>query len=91
MAEVWWEDALTGESTERPGGRKSLADRRAGEVKARAVWRPDRLGRTAKGLTTLLDELVTLKVNVVSLKGGIDLATPADRQRARQCGQLRDG
>jgi DNA invertase Pin-like site-specific DNA recombinase len=43
------------------------------------VWRLDRLGRTAKGLTALFDELVALKVNFVSLKDGIDLSTPAGR------------
>ncbi len=58
---------------------KLLADLRAGRVKTVVVWRLDRLGRTAKGLVGLLDELVTLKVNFVSLKDGIDLATPAGR------------
>jgi DNA invertase Pin-like site-specific DNA recombinase len=43
------------------------------------VWRLDRLGRTAKGLTALFDELVSLKVDFVSLKDGIDLRTPAGR------------
>ena len=57
------------------------------------TWRLDRLGRTAKGLTALFDELVALKVNFVSLKDGIDLGTPggpSDRQRAGVRGELRD-
>jgi DNA invertase Pin-like site-specific DNA recombinase len=41
------------------------------------VWRLDRLGRTAKGLTALFDDLVRRKVNLVSLRDGLDLSTPA--------------
>jgi DNA invertase Pin-like site-specific DNA recombinase len=58
---------------------KLLADIRSGKIKSVVVWRLDRLGRTAKGLTALFDELVMLKVNFVSLKDGIDLSTPAGR------------
>jgi DNA invertase Pin-like site-specific DNA recombinase len=43
------------------------------------VWRLDRLGRTAKGLLELLDELQRLGVGFVSLREGIDLNTPAGR------------
>lgn len=46
------------------------------------VWRLDRLGRTAKGLLTLLDELQVLGVGFVSLREGFDLATPAGRLMA---------
>ena len=46
------------------------------------VWRLDRLGRTAKGLTTLFDELTRRKINLVSLKDGLDLKTPAGRLMA---------
>ena len=46
------------------------------------MWRLDRLGRTASGLTALFDELVQRKVNFVSIKDGIDLATPAGRLMA---------
>jgi DNA invertase Pin-like site-specific DNA recombinase len=75
----WYVDKFTGKSMERPGMMKLLADIRGGRIKAVAVWRLDRLGRTAKGLTALFDELVALRVNFISLKDGIDLATPAGR------------
>ena len=42
----------------------------------------DRLGRTAKGLLTLLDELQPLNVGFVSLREGFDLSTPAGRLMA---------
>ena len=45
-------------------------------------WRLDRLGRTAKGLLTLLDELQALGVGFVSLREGLDLNTPAGRLMA---------
>lgn len=75
----WYSDTFTGKTLDRPGMTKLLADIRGGKVKALVVWRLDRLGRTAKGLTALFDELVVLKVNFVSLKDGIDLGTAAGR------------
>lgn len=52
---------------------------RKGEVSAVVCWRLDRLGRTAKGLTALFAELQERKVNLVSLRDGIDLNTSAGR------------
>lgn len=62
---------------ERPGLDRLLADVRSGKVTKVCVWRLDRLGRTAKGLLTLLDELQSLNVGFVSLREGFDLSTPA--------------
>lgn len=55
---------------------------RLGKVSALVVWRLDRLGRTASGLTKLFDELQLRKVNLVSMKEGLDLSTPAGRMMA---------
>jgi DNA invertase Pin-like site-specific DNA recombinase len=57
----------------------SRADVKVSKV---CVWRLDRLGRTAKGLLTLLDELQVLGVGFVSLREGFDLSTPAGRLMA---------
>src|SRR5208283_2571610 len=46
------------------------------------VWRIDRLGRTARGLTALFACLQEKGVNLVSLKDGLDLSTPAGRLMA---------
>ena len=46
------------------------------------VWRLDKLGRTAKGLTSLFEDLIRWKVNLISLKDELDLVTPADRLMA---------
>jgi DNA invertase Pin-like site-specific DNA recombinase len=46
------------------------------------VWRIDRLGRTASGLTKLFDDLRERKVNLLSLKDGINLETPSGRMVA---------
>ena len=70
-------DHVTGKSMERPGFHRLMDAAKAGKVKTIVVWRLDRLGRTAKGLTALFDELKALKVNLVSLKDGLDLSTPA--------------
>jgi DNA invertase Pin-like site-specific DNA recombinase len=55
---------------------------RAGKVGKVVVWRLDRLGRTAKGLTALFAELLERRVNLVSLRDSIDLNTPAGRLMA---------
>jgi DNA invertase Pin-like site-specific DNA recombinase len=56
---------------------------RAGQVERIVVWRLDRLGRTTKGLCQLFDELTERKVDLVSLKDGFSLASPAGRLHAR--------
>ncbi|MBL8794856.1 MAG: recombinase family protein [Planctomycetia bacterium] len=79
---VWYRDKFTGKTMQRPGMDKLLADLKAGKVSTIVVWRLDRLGRTAKGLTALFEELRELNVNLVSLRDGVDLSTPAGRLMA---------
>jgi DNA invertase Pin-like site-specific DNA recombinase len=78
----WYRDKFTGKTMDRPGWKKLEADVRAGKVCQVVVWRLDRLGRTAKGLTALFDELQTRHVGLVSLREGLDLSTPAGRLMA---------
>ncbi|MFH1267605.1 MAG: recombinase family protein [Planctomycetota bacterium] len=78
----WYRDKFTGKTMDRPGWKKLEADVRAGKVAKVAVWRLDRLGRTAKGLTALFDDLQTRHVGLVSLRDGLDLSTPAGRLMA---------
>jgi DNA invertase Pin-like site-specific DNA recombinase len=79
---VWYRDTFTGKSMDRKGWNRLMEAVRAGSVSRVVVWRLDRLGRTAKGLTALFEELIQRKVNLVSLKDGIDLNTPAGRLMA---------
>jgi DNA invertase Pin-like site-specific DNA recombinase len=78
----WYKETMTGTTMERPGWMKLEAAIRKGQVSAVVVWRLDRLGRTAAGLTALFAELRERKVNLVSLKDGLDLSTPAGRLMA---------
>ena len=77
-----YKDKATGKTMDRPGWAKLEAAIRQGKVSSVVVWRIDRLGRTAKGLTALFDDLAVRKVNLVSLKDGLDLSTPAGRLMA---------
>jgi len=79
----WYRDKFTGKSMDRPGMEKLLADLRAGKVERIVVWRLDRLGRTTRGLCQLFDELGERTVDLVSLKDGFSLASPAGRLHAR--------
>ena len=67
---------------DRPGWNKLMRAVQEGKVSAVVVWRLDRLGRTAKGLTELFEDLRDRRVNLVSLKDGLDLAAPAGRLMA---------
>ncbi len=78
----WYRDTFTGKTMNRPGWNKLEAAIQRGEVATVVCWRLDRLGRTAKGLTALFDDLHKQKVNIVSLREGIDLSTPAGRMVA---------
>jgi len=75
----WYRDRASGKSMDRPGWNRLEAEIDAGRVHSLVCWRLDRLGRTAAGLTALFEKLSNKKVNLVSLKDGLDLSTPAGR------------
>jgi DNA invertase Pin-like site-specific DNA recombinase len=78
----WFRDSFTGKTMDRPSWSKLEAEIRAGKVAKVVVWRLDRLGRTAKGLAALFEDLQERKVGLVSLREGLDLSTPAGRLMA---------
>jgi DNA invertase Pin-like site-specific DNA recombinase len=79
----WFEDTFTGRTMDRPGMEKLMADLRAGKIERVVVWRLDRLGRTTRGLCQLFDELGERKIDLVSLRDGFSLSSPAGRLHAR--------
>jgi len=70
---------VTGTSMDRPVWNRLEADYRAGVVGTICVWRLDRLGRTAGGLCSLFEDMRARKVNLVSLRDGLDLGTASGR------------
>ena len=79
----WFKDKFTGRTMFRPGMDQLMEQLRSGRLERIVVWRLDRLGRTTKGLCQLFDELTERKVDLVSLKDGFSLASPAGRLHAR--------
>jgi DNA invertase Pin-like site-specific DNA recombinase len=79
---VWYRDKATGTKMERPGMDALMGDIEAGKVGKVVVWRLDRLGRTAAGLTKLFDDLTARKVGLFSMRESLDLETPAGRLMA---------
>lgn len=75
----FYRDTQTGRTMDRPGWKTLEAAIDSGKVATLVVWRLDRLGRTASGLTALFEKLQSRRVNLVSLKDGIDLSTAAGR------------
>jgi len=78
----WYRDQFTGTTMQRPGLNRLLANVATGKINRLCVWRLDRLGRTAAGLITLLDDLQAKNVGFVSLREGFDISTPAGRLMA---------
>ena len=78
-----YQDTFTGKSMDRPGMAKLMTAIIAGRVERIVVWRLDRLGRTTRGLCQLFDDLVERNVDLVSLKDGFSLNSPAGRLHAR--------
>jgi len=78
----WYSDTMTGKTMDRPGWSKLEADLQAGKVSKVVVWRLDRLGRTASGLTSLFETLQAAHVGLVSVKDSLDLSTAAGRLMA---------
>jgi DNA invertase Pin-like site-specific DNA recombinase len=79
---VWYTDKATGRNMNRKAWNELHSAIRVGKVSKVVVWRLDRLGRTASGLTTLFEELRDRKVGLVSVRDGVDLDTPAGRLMA---------
>lgn len=76
---TWFRDKATGTKMSRPGMDRLLDEIRKGTIKKLVVWRLDRLGRTAKGLLELFDELKVVGCGFLSLRDAIDLSTPSGR------------
>lgn len=79
----WHEDNFTGTCWDRPGMNAMMEMLRARKLRRIIVWRLDRLGRTAKGLCSLFDECREFGADLVSLKDGFTLDSPAGRLHAR--------
>lgn len=79
----WFRDTFTGRTMNRPGMDKLMDALHAGKLERIVVWRLDRLGRTTKGLCQLFDDLRQRDVDLLSLKDGFSLASPAGRLHAR--------
>jgi DNA invertase Pin-like site-specific DNA recombinase len=77
-----YRDSFTGKTMDRPGFNYLEHEIAAGNLSTLPVWRLYRLGRTAKELAALLEDLTKRKVNFVSLRDGVDLSTPAGRLMA---------
>ncbi len=78
----WYHEKFSGKTMDRPGWRRLEADMLAGNVSKIVVWRLDRLGRTAAGLTALFEDLQRRNIGFESLRDKVDLSTAAGRLMA---------
>jgi DNA invertase Pin-like site-specific DNA recombinase len=78
----WYRDKASGKTMERPAWQRLETDMAAGKVAKVVVWRLDRLGRTAAGLTALFEELQRRGIGFESVRDRVDLDIPAGRLMA---------
>ena len=71
------EDKKSGRTLDRDGLKLVIKLMRKGDTLI--VWRLDRLGRNAKDLLTLIDDLTASGIEFRSIKEGIDTTTPAGK------------
>lgn len=79
---VWHRVKFTGKTIDRPSWNKSVIAMESGKIFNLDVWRLDRLARTAKGMTALLDDLINRKIGLFSLRYSLDVSTPTERLMA---------
>ena len=79
---TWYADKASGSTMERPEWQRLERAMRSGAVSRVVVWRLDRLGRTTSGLSALFEDLERRRIGLVSVREGMDLATPAGRMIA---------
>ena len=75
----WYTDTATGKNMDRPGWKELQAAIDLGTVSRLVVWRLDRLGRSAAGLTKLFEQLQEKRVRLISLMDNVDLGTASGR------------
>ncbi len=78
----WYRDKYTGKSMDRPAMSKLICDLHNSKISQIVIYRLDRLGRTAAGLTKLFEELQKCQCNLISLKDHLDLSSPSGRLNA---------
>jgi len=68
----WYKDTATGKTTNRPGWKRLEKDIRAGRVARLVCWKLDRLGRTARELLILFDQLRARRSDLLCVAGGVN-------------------
>jgi DNA invertase Pin-like site-specific DNA recombinase len=76
---TWYRDKASGTNFNRRGWQRLETDLGTGKVSRLAVWRLDRLGRTAGETIQLLDNLEARGIGFLSLRDGFDPSTPSGR------------
>ena len=79
---VWYTDKATGTTMDRVNFQRMMAAVNRGEVATVVCYRLDRLGRNTVGVVSLFEHLRECKVNLVSIKDGLDLSTSSGRLQA---------
>jgi len=68
----WYKDTASGKTTNRPAWKRLEKDIAAGRVSKLVCWKLDRLGRTARELLVLFDQLRARRSDLLCVAGGVN-------------------
>jgi DNA invertase Pin-like site-specific DNA recombinase len=88
VIEEYLDIGVSGAKESRPALNRLMADARQRKFDILLVWKIDRFGRSLKHLVNSLAELENVGVHFISLRGSLDLSSPAGRLMAQLLGAI---
>jgi DNA invertase Pin-like site-specific DNA recombinase len=79
VTEIYTDEGVSGRKSSRPALDRMMADARSKKFDVVVVFKLDRLGRSAKHLLSVLDELNSFGIGFASVTQGIDTTNAAGR------------
>jgi DNA invertase Pin-like site-specific DNA recombinase len=88
MTKEYADEGISGAKEKRPALDQLLADARRRKFDTLIVWSLDRVGRNLRHLLSVIEELQSVNVSLVSLRDGLDLSSASGRLQVAVLGAL---
>ena len=88
LTREYCDEGISGAADRRPALDELLSDARRRKFDTVLIWSLDRMGRSLRHLLTVIDELQSVNVSLVSLRDGLDLSSASGRLQLAVLGAL---